>query len=204
MPALSRERILETAVALADRDGFEAATLRKIAAELGVHVTSLYHHVATRDAVTDGIVEVLLAESDVPLEPVAWEVWVRRFFTAVGDVAARHPGAFAALSVRPVQGAEAITTFEVALAAFAQAGLSPLDAYGAVKATALLTLGAANERALQAAGHSAETALEQLPAESFPQVRSLEHVQDPAASWAFSLETLVAGLRAQVRTRKTR
>ena len=64
MPAqLTRERIIGTAIELADRDGFEAATLRRIAAELGVHVTSLYNHVATREAVTDGIVERLIEEA---------------------------------------------------------------------------------------------------------------------------------------------
>ena len=66
MPPLTRERILRTAVAMADQDGLDAVTLRRIAAELGVHVTSLYNHVPTRDAVTDGIVETLLEEAGLP------------------------------------------------------------------------------------------------------------------------------------------
>ena len=51
---------------MADRDGFEGVTLRRIAAELGVHVTSLYNHVPTRDAVTHGIIERL-----IPVDAVA-------------------------------------------------------------------------------------------------------------------------------------
>src|SRR3954447_7148326 len=117
MPALTRERILQAAVRLADRDGPEAVTLRRIATDLGVHVTSLYNHVPTRDAVTDGIVELLLDEAKLPTGPVEWDVWVREFIDAVVGVAATHPGAFHALQQRPVQGARATASFEVALAA---------------------------------------------------------------------------------------
>lgn len=202
MPALSRDRILGAAVALADREGFEAATLRRIAAELGVHVTSLYHHVATRDAVVDGIVETLMTEADLPLEELPWEQWVRQFVTALADAAAAHPGAFAALSDRPVQGAAALATFEVGLAAFAKAGLSPTDAYGAVKATSMVALGIATESALRSRGQEPQTALEQLPADAFPEVRKLADVNAVEPTWDFSLETLVSGLRAQIRTRK--
>src|SRR4051795_6905877 len=121
MPALTRERILRTAVRMADRDGPDTVTLRRIAAELGVHVTSLYNHVATRDAVTDGVVERLIDEAPLPLAPVGWEEWVRSFFTAIGTLATRHPGAFTALQRRPVQGAHATASFEIALAAFTKA-----------------------------------------------------------------------------------
>src|ERR1700755_62011 len=122
MPALTRERILQTAVRLADRDGPDAVTLRRIAGELGVHVTSLYNHVPTRDAVTDGIVELLLDEAKLPTGPVPWDAWVRRYAAAIVGIAATHPGAFHALRQRPVQGERATASFEVALAAFTQAG----------------------------------------------------------------------------------
>src|SRR6478609_10849289 len=129
MAALTRERILQTAVRLADRDGEDAVTLRKIAGELGVHVTSLYNHVPTRDAVTDGIVELLLDEAKLPTGPVAWEDWVRQYVDGVVGVAATHPGAFHALRQRPVQGARAAASFEVALEAFRQAGFSAADGF---------------------------------------------------------------------------
>ena len=87
MAALTRDRILHTAVRLADRDGPDAVTLRKIAAELGVHVTSLYNHVPARDAVTDGIVELLLDEAKLPTGPVAWDDWIRQFVDGVTGIA---------------------------------------------------------------------------------------------------------------------
>jgi AcrR family transcriptional regulator len=201
--ALTRERILACAVAMADRDGVDAVTLRRIAKELGVHVTSLYNHVATRDAVTDGIVETLLDEADLPATSVDWEEWVRRFFTAMDEAATKHPGAFAALARRPVQGARAAATFEVALAAFSRAGLSTQDAYNAVKTAALAGVMVGMEQGMSAQGKLLETVIEALPADTFPQFHALKGDNDPVAAWAFNLETVVAGLRVQISERST-
>ena len=189
---------------MADRDGFGGVTLRRIAAELGVHVTSLYNHVPTRDAVTDGIIERLIDEAKLPTSPVPWEEWVRTFFTAMGTIATTHPGAFAALQRRPVQGPRAAASFEVALEAFARAGLAPEDAYSAVKAASLTSLAVALERGMAAQGGPSETAIEDLPPEAFPEIRRVAGVADPEAAWLFSLETLVSGLRAQVRRHRKR
>jgi len=199
---LTRDSIVETAIAIADRDGFDAATLRRIAGELGVHVTSLYNHVETRDAVTDGIVERLIEEADLPVEPVGWEQWVRCFVGNLGEVAERHPGAFVALQHRPVQGAQATATFEVALAAFARAGLTPEDAYGALKATAFVAISIGIEKSLASAGVLAETHLEELSPAEFPHVYAIGDTESGDEAWSFTLETLVSGLRAQVRRRK--
>ena len=202
MAALTRDRILRTAVVIADRDGPEAVTLRRIAAELDVHVTSLYNHVPTREAVTDGIVEVLLGDAKLPTQPVSWETWVRRFFEAITAIAATHPGAFHALQQRPVQGPRATASFEVALAAFTKAGFSLPDAYAAVKTVSLLALMVGAERSMLARGEMQETDLSALAPESFPLVRGVAAEAGYEDSWAFSLETQVAGLRSQLRRRK--
>jgi AcrR family transcriptional regulator len=204
VPLLSRDRIVTTARDLADRDGLDAVTLRRLATELGVHVTSLYNHVPTLDAIVDGIVELLFAEADIPQSPRNWEEWVREFVAAVGEIAVAHPGAFAALERRPVQGERALSSAEVALAAFARAGLSPADAYGAIKATTYVALAIGVERALAARGAAAETAIDRLSADRFPHVVALQDVDEPQDAWAFSIETLVAGLHTQVRRAKRR
>jgi AcrR family transcriptional regulator len=199
MSALTRERILQTAVRLADRDGPDAVTLRRIASELGVHVTSLYNHVPTRDAVTDGIVELLLDEAKLPTGPVAWDDWVRQFTDAVVAIASTHPGAFHALQQRPVQGARATASFEVALASFADAGFDPVDAFAAVKTTAYLALMIGTESSMMARGELLETEVDQLPAESFPLVRSVPtDGSDYENVWSFSVDTLIAGLRTRL------
>lgn len=204
MPPLSRERIVTTARDMADRDGLDAVTLRRLAKELGVHVTSLYNHVPTLDAIIDGIVELLVSEAGLPTSSRNWEEWVREFVAAIGAIAVAHPGAFSALERRPVQGEGALTSAELALAAFARAGLSPREAYGAIKATTYVALAIGIERALGARGETVMTPLEPLPPERFPYVRALDEVDDPEDAWAFSVETLVAGLQTQIRRAKGR
>ena len=197
--ALTRERILQTAVRLADRGGPDSVTLRKIAGELGVHVTSLYNHVPTRDAVTDGMVELLLDEAKLPTGPVAWDDWVRQYIDGITGIAATHPGAFHALQMRPVQGARASASFEVAMAAFTETGFSTADAFAAIKAASYLALVIGMERSAVARGELLETHLEELPEESFPLVRSIAaDVADYEYVWTFSVETLIAGLRSRL------
>lgn len=201
---LTRSRIIDTAIAVADDCGFDAVTLRRVAGELGVHVTSLYNHVPTKEAVTDGIVERLIEEAGLPTEPVGWEPWVRQFYDSMGQVAAAHPGAVAALQRRPVQGKLAWAPFEIGLQAFARAGLDPAAAYWAMKSTAMLTLSMCAERALEATGIQVETDLEDIPADLFPMLGQVRDAADNAvAAWDFALEVLVLGLRSQIRHRRT-
>jgi AcrR family transcriptional regulator len=204
VPSLSSERIVVAARDMADRDGLDAVTLRRLAAELGVHVTSLYNHVPTLEAILDRVGTLLVSEADLPENSRNWEEWVRDFVAAVGAMAEAHPGAFAVLERRPVQGERALSSFEVALAAFARAGLSPTESYSAVKATTHVAVAIALERALGARGETATTDTASLPPDRFPNVRALPDVEDPADAWAFSVETLVAGLHTQIRRVKRR
>lgn len=59
---LSRDRVLETAIRLADRQGIEAVTMRQLAAELGVEAMSIYYHIANKHALLDGVVDALVTE----------------------------------------------------------------------------------------------------------------------------------------------
>jgi AcrR family transcriptional regulator len=204
VPPLSSDRIVTAARDLADREGLDAVTLRRLATELGVHVTSLYNHVPTLDAIIDGIVELLVSEADMPGSVRNWEEWVRGFVAAVGSIAETHPGAFAALERRPVQGEHALSSFEIGLAAFERAGLSSTEAYSAIKATTYVALTIGLERALAARGETAVTETDLLSPDRFPHLLALPDVGDPEEAWAFSVETLVAGLHTQVRRAKRR
>ncbi|MFI0405767.1 TetR/AcrR family transcriptional regulator [Actinomadura sp. 3N508] len=97
---LSRRRVLRGAVALADRDGLGSLTMRRLAQEVGVEAMSLYHHVANKEAVFDGIVEVLLDEISAAVESVEapppeqdWRAALRARILAARDVFLRHPWA---------------------------------------------------------------------------------------------------------------
>ena len=65
-PRLSRERVLQGAVAVADAGGIASLTIRSLAAKLGVKPMSVYHHVANKDEILDGIVDLVFAEIELP------------------------------------------------------------------------------------------------------------------------------------------
>src|SRR5678816_2585028 len=90
---LSRERVLRAAIELADADGIEALSMRKLARELGVEAMSLYNHVANKDAILDGIVEVVAAEAEFPADETEWKSAIRQSAIATRDMFVRHPWA---------------------------------------------------------------------------------------------------------------
>ena len=69
---LTRERVLRVAVRLADEVGFESLTMRRLGQELGVQAMSLYNHVANKDDIRDGIVDLVLSEIEVPSNDTDW------------------------------------------------------------------------------------------------------------------------------------
>src|SRR5262249_44725801 len=90
---LSRQRVLLAALALADRDGVGSLTMRKLAQELGVEAMSLYHHVANKDDILDGIVDVVFSEIELPSSESGWRMAMRRRAISVREALRRHPWA---------------------------------------------------------------------------------------------------------------
>ena len=75
---LSRERVLGAAVLLADEDGLESLSMRKLGQRLGVEAMSLYNHVANKDDLLDGMVDLVVSEIDLPSGAVDWKEAMRR------------------------------------------------------------------------------------------------------------------------------
>jgi len=90
---LSRERVLRAAVALADRGGIEALTMRRLGQELGVEAMSLYKHVANKDDVLDGIVDLVVGDIDVPPAGTPWRDAMRARAVSAHAVLLAHPWA---------------------------------------------------------------------------------------------------------------
>lgn len=88
---LTRQRILHTALTQADAHGLAALSLHKVAAEPGVKAMSLYNHVDGKEAVLDGLVEVLWAEMPFPKAGAAWQDALRQLAGDVRGVVLRHP-----------------------------------------------------------------------------------------------------------------
>jgi AcrR family transcriptional regulator len=87
---LSRERVLRAAVELADRDGIEGLSMRKLGQELGVEAMSLYNHVRNKDDLYDGIVEIVLGEVENPSPDGDWKEELRKTAISAHEVFIRH------------------------------------------------------------------------------------------------------------------
>ena len=91
---LSRERILRTAVALADQGGVQTASMRKIALELGVVPMALYKHVAGKDELLGGMIDIVVGEIDPPaVDDVDWKGAIRQRILSARQALLRHPWA---------------------------------------------------------------------------------------------------------------
>jgi AcrR family transcriptional regulator len=104
---LSRERVLAAAVDLADSAGIDALTVRRLAESLGVEAMSLYYHVPNKEAILDGIVELVFTEIErevggfeVPETDAAWQAALRARILGARRVMLRHPWAPALLDSR--------------------------------------------------------------------------------------------------------
>ena len=82
---LSRERVLQAAIELADEGGIEALTMRKLARALGVEAMSLYNHVANKGDLVDGIVDLVISEVELPASAETWDVAVREYAIAAHE-----------------------------------------------------------------------------------------------------------------------
>jgi AcrR family transcriptional regulator len=94
---LTRERILQAALELADKNGVDAITMRKLASALGFEAMSLYYYVSNKDDVLDGILDLVLAETELPSPTRGWDEAVRSSAISVNKALRRHPWACALL-----------------------------------------------------------------------------------------------------------
>ena len=121
---LSRERVLHAAIALADRGGLESLSMRKLGQELGVEAMSLYNHVANKDDIEDGIVEIVLAEIEVPPDGVDWKTALRQTAVSSHDVFVRHRWACSLMMRRPRVSPARMHWMESVLRTLREAGFS--------------------------------------------------------------------------------
>ena len=101
---LSRERVLRAALVDADAGGLEAVTMRRLADELGVAPMALYRHVANRDDLIDGMVDVVFGELYLPPTRTDWRRAMRKRAISVRDVLARHRWAIGLMESRSNPG----------------------------------------------------------------------------------------------------
>jgi AcrR family transcriptional regulator len=127
---LSRERILAAALELVDEQGIEALSMRKLGQRLGYEAMSLYNHVANKDDLLDGILDLVLAEMEQP-DPAAGMASIRSSSLSAHEALTRHPWA-ASLLMSPLRIRPARLQFMNALlGALREAGFSAETTYTA-------------------------------------------------------------------------
>jgi AcrR family transcriptional regulator len=129
---LSKERVLQAALDLADRGGSDAVSMRKLGQVLGVDAMSLYHHVRNKDDILDGIVDVVVGEIDAPPGDTDWKVTLRRRVMAARAVMLRHPWAPGVIESRPTPGPATMRYMESVLAILRAGGFSIDQAHHAM------------------------------------------------------------------------
>ena len=210
---LSRERILEAAIRLADESGIEALTMRKLARELGVEAMSLYNHVPNKGALVDAMADAVMAEIELP-ETAEWRAAIRQCAISAHDVLLRHrwaPPFVMAPTAEPSVATPRLHYMEWLMHRLRDAGFSSELTYSAYHALDGHILGftmwqlghAASAVALLGDREVAEWAgefLRRLPAEDFPYFA--EHVHqhlaapqgDGAREFEFALDLILDGL----------
>src|SRR4051812_11156146 len=128
---LSRDRILQAALELVDESGLDALTMRKLGQALGFEAMSLYNYVANKDDVIDGMLDLVLAESEEPAQNGDWSSAIRASAVSVHDALHRHPWSVNVLFSPGRVHAARLRYMESLLATLREGGLSAEATYTA-------------------------------------------------------------------------
>jgi AcrR family transcriptional regulator len=198
--------VLGAAVALADRGGVRSLSMRKLAHELGVEAMSLYHHVANKDDILDGIVDVVFSEIELPSGEADWKTAMRQRATSAREALLRHPWATGLMESRSTPGPATLRHHDAVLGILRTAGFSVelaayafslLDSYiyGFALQEANLPFDTPEETA-----EVAQAIMADFPADEYPHLTemTIEHVLQPGYDYGneflFGLDLILDGL----------
>ena len=202
---LSRERVIEAAGEIADKQGIDALTMRGLGQRLGVEAMSLYHYVAGKDELYEGLLDLVEAEIAVPDEDVPWKDRLRTIAISSFRALRRHPWAASLMSTSVKVRPGRLRIMESMLGTLRQAGFSPDDtdhAYHALDAHITgFTLWLANMKLPDDLTDLAAGFLRELPADQFPYLveHIHQHMKPPPpegspSEFEFGLDLILDGL----------
>lgn len=195
---LTTDRIAAAALAVGDREGVKAMTMRRIAAELGCDPMALYRHFPDRQALLDAVADLALTDAPDPDPSQPWEARLVAVLTAIRTAAMRHPGIAAHIAGRPPLQRNGRRLAVAIIGALTEAGLPPADVIRATQAL-IAYLAAALAMTAQAGQpdarwHQLRTVISELPGalpdDALP-------VTGSADQFAYGLRLLIAGIRAE-------
>jgi AcrR family transcriptional regulator len=216
---LSRERILLTAVSLADGGGVEAASMRKIAHELNVVPMALYKHVAGKDELLDGMIDAVVQEIEPPQMDLEWKSAVRARILSARRTLLRHPWASRVMESRTQPTPTVLTYMDSMIAMFRAGGFSMDLTHHAMHAMGSRMMGFTQElfNDTSEVDPSTEAAMYAAMAEAYPSIyelaRSVSHDDDSVVGpgcddqfeFEFALDLMLDGLeRMKDRRRRPR
>jgi AcrR family transcriptional regulator len=121
---LDRDQVLGAAMRLADEGGLEAISMRKLGQVLGVEAMSLYKHVANKDDILDGLVELVSADFEVPSSGEPWKTAIRQSAVSARAVLLAHPWASSLIESRSSPGAARMRYLDSVVGTLRAAGFS--------------------------------------------------------------------------------
>lgn len=206
-PRLNAERVLSGAVALADEIGIDDLTIRRLADSLDVKPMTIYHHVANKEAIIDGMVDLVFSEIDDPEPDLGWKSAMRGRCESARAVLARHPWAVPYMESRTSPGPATLSHHDAVLGCLRQAMSVEMTAHAYAVLDAFIYGFTIQEAALPATDGEgladlAETIIAPAAESAYPYLTELtaEHVSQPgydfAAEFDFGLDLILDGLEA--------
>jgi AcrR family transcriptional regulator len=203
---LSRERVLKTALALADAGGIESLTMRKLGEAVGVEAMSLYNHVPSKGDLLDGLIDLVFSEIELPSGADGWKTAMRQRAISARAVLSRHRWAIGLMESRTSPGPATLRHHDAVIGCLRQAGFPVALAAHAYSALDSYIYGFALQEASlpfdtgEQTSELAQAIVAQFPADEYPHLAefTFEHVLRPGydygSEYQFGLDLILDGL----------
>ena len=205
---LSRDRVLRAAVGLADREGINALSMRKLGQEVGVEAMSLYNHVRNKEELLNGMIDIVFGEIDLPAADAEWSAAMRQRAISARQALKRHPWAIGLMESRAQPGPATLRHHDSVLRNLRTAGFSVelaahaysvLDSYiyGFTLNELTLPFDNSPEKVAEVAGNI----MREMPAGEYPYLTEMavEHAMKPGYDYGdefeFGLALILEGIR---------
>ena len=193
---LTPPRVLRAAVALADAGGIESLTMRRLGQELGVEAMSLYKHVANKEALLDGMVDLVFAEIDLPSPDDDWRTAMRARAVSARDALTRHAWATPLMQSRTAPGPATLRHHDTVIGTLRAAGFSVALTAHAFSALDAYVYGFALQQrslpfeTLEEAQEVGRQMFARMPPGAFPYLTELtvEHILQPGYDYGAEVE----------------
>jgi AcrR family transcriptional regulator len=203
--SLTRERVLHVALAIADENGIESLSMRLLGGRLGVEAMSLYNHVANKDDILDGIVDLVVEEIGIPSVIADWRFAMKERAVSARLAFKNHPWASALMDSRVSSGPARLRYFDTMIGTLHGAGFSlelaarafsVLDCYIYGFARQCLNMASSDEKVDE---KQAEAFRDAMPDEAYPYLAQMAELTmkkgyDEDADFEFGLNLILDGL----------